>query len=202
MGRGVKEKDFNRNMKSTSSGIGMSTDSDDIMSDDTPVVPKSFPPLSTPVTMADNAFGKSSYAIITGKPSGKKVNVRTLFTPGGNGIDVEYLGKIWACSLNVQLVNRIILLSISSIKGLDAMLENGPWFIRNNPLILKKWHPDETLLKEDVSTILVWVKLHGIPVTAFNKDGVSAIVLNWVVLLCLTLIRLICACNLGVGDVR
>nr|GEZ09736.1 hypothetical protein [Tanacetum cinerariifolium] len=29
------------------------------------------------------------------------------------------------------------------------MLENGPWFIRNNPLILKKWHPDENLVKED-----------------------------------------------------
>nr|GFB39968.1 hypothetical protein [Tanacetum cinerariifolium] len=29
--------------------------------------------------------------------------------------------------------------------GLDAILENGPWFIWNNPLILKKWHPDENL---------------------------------------------------------
>nr|GEY66161.1 hypothetical protein [Tanacetum cinerariifolium] len=33
--------------------------------------------------------------------------------------------------------------------GLDAMLENGPWFIWNNPLIQKKGHPDENLLKED-----------------------------------------------------
>ncbi|GJU25894.1 zinc finger, CCHC-type containing protein [Tanacetum coccineum] len=55
------------------------------------------------------------------------------------------------------------------------MLENGPWFIRNNPLILKKWHPDENLLKEDVSTVPVWVKLHGVPVTAFSEDGLSAI---------------------------
>ncbi|GKA67258.1 PAT1 homolog 1-like protein [Tanacetum coccineum] len=38
--------------------------------------------------LARNAPGKSSYAKVTGKPSGKKVNVRTLFTPGGNGIDV------------------------------------------------------------------------------------------------------------------
>ncbi|GJU51166.1 putative reverse transcriptase domain-containing protein [Tanacetum coccineum] len=51
-------------------------------------VSKSFPPLSTPVTTAGNAPGKSSYANITSKPSGKKVNVRTLFTPGGNRIDV------------------------------------------------------------------------------------------------------------------
>ncbi|GKE27077.1 copia protein, partial [Tanacetum coccineum] len=36
-----------------------------------------------------------------------------------------------------------------------------------------KWHPDENLLKEDVSTIPVWVKLHGVPVTAFSEDGLS-----------------------------
>ncbi|GJY28569.1 copia protein [Tanacetum coccineum] len=63
----------------------------------------------------------------------------------------------------------------SSMDGLDAMIENGSWFIRNNPLILKKWHPDENLLKEDVSIVPVWVKLHGVPVTAFNEDGLSAI---------------------------
>ncbi|GJS29649.1 ARID DNA-binding domain-containing protein [Tanacetum coccineum] len=63
----------------------------------------------------------------------------------------------------------------SSMDGLDAMLENGPWFIHNNPLILKKWHPDENLLKEDVSIVLVWVKLHSVPITAFSEDGLSAI---------------------------
>nr|GEW91422.1 hypothetical protein [Tanacetum cinerariifolium] len=63
----------------------------------------------------------------------------------------------------------------SSIDGLDAMLENGPWFIRNSPLILKKWLPDENILKKDVSTVTVWVKLHGVPVTAFSDDGLSAI---------------------------
>ncbi|GJR49217.1 putative RNA-directed DNA polymerase [Tanacetum coccineum] len=61
----------------------------------------------------------------------------------------------------------------SSMKGLDAMLENGPWFIRNNPLILKKWNPDVNLLKEDVGNVPVWVKLHGVPVTAFREDGLS-----------------------------
>ncbi|GJZ69644.1 ribonuclease H-like domain-containing protein [Tanacetum coccineum] len=63
----------------------------------------------------------------------------------------------------------------NSMDGLDAMLKNGPWFIRNNPLILKKWNPDVNLLKEDVGNVLVWVKLHGVPVTAFSEDGLSAI---------------------------
>ncbi|GJY14155.1 zinc finger, CCHC-type containing protein [Tanacetum coccineum] len=41
------------------------------------------------------------------------------------------------------------------LEGLDAILENGPWFIRNNPLILKKWNPDVNLLKEDVGGKIV-----------------------------------------------
>ncbi|GJX35374.1 retrovirus-related pol polyprotein from transposon TNT 1-94 [Tanacetum coccineum] len=42
----------------------------------------------------------------------------------------------------------------SSIEDLDAMLENGSWFIRNNLLIQKKWNPDVNLLKEDVGNVL------------------------------------------------
>ncbi|GJU60181.1 retrotransposon protein, putative, ty1-copia subclass [Tanacetum coccineum] len=191
--RGVKEKDLNRNKTNTASGMGVSMESDDTMNEDTLVgvasaakvgvtpsvvdmtvdmdkissledttVLGSFLPLSTPdITMAGNAPGKSSYANVTGKPSGKKLNIRTLFTPGGNGINVV-----------------VPVESIRAIKGLDAMLENSPWFIQNNPLIMKKWHPDENLLKEDVSTILVWVKLYGVPVMTFSEDGLSAIAIK------------------------
>ncbi|GKD39197.1 putative reverse transcriptase domain-containing protein, partial [Tanacetum coccineum] len=148
----------------------------------------SFPPLSTPVTTtAGNAPGKSSCANVTGKPSGKKLNIRTLFTPGGNGIDVHvaypvvanYVRNTWGKYGLVRSMfsssTRSFSFQFSSMGGLDAMLENDPWFNRNNPLILKKWHPDENLLKEDVSTVSVWVKLYGVPVTAFSEDGLSAI---------------------------
>ncbi|GKA23640.1 retrotransposon protein, putative, ty1-copia subclass [Tanacetum coccineum] len=241
-GRGVKEKSLNRNSMNTSLGIGVSTESDDTMNEDTPVgvasavkegvTPSvvdmtvemeklsslkdttglgSFPPLSTPVTnTGGNSPGKSSYANVTGKPSGKKLNIRTLFTPGGNGIDVVvpvesiraiserfantaygfFLGKRLAYPVVANyfrntwgkygLVRSMLNSStglfsfqFSSMDRLDAMLENGPWFIRNNPLILKKWHPDENLSKEDVSTVLFWVKLYGVPVTAFSEDGLS-----------------------------
>nr|GEV95945.1 hypothetical protein [Tanacetum cinerariifolium] len=173
---------------------------------------ESFPPLSMLVNTAGNAHSKSSYANITGKQNGKKVNDRTLFTPGGNGIDVVvlvnsiraiserfantayrfFLGKNVAYPVVANYVRntwgkyglvrsmfnsstRLFFFQFRSIDELDAMLENGPWFIQNNPLILKKWHPDENLLKEDVSTVPVLVKLHGVPVTSFSEDGLSAI---------------------------
>nr|GEU54347.1 hypothetical protein [Tanacetum cinerariifolium] len=59
--------------------------------------------------------------------------------------------------------------------GLDTMLKNGPWSIYNNLLILKKWHPNVNLLKEDVGIIPVWFKLYGVFVTAFSEDGLSAV---------------------------
>nr|GEX90692.1 hypothetical protein [Tanacetum cinerariifolium] len=149
--------------------------------DDT-TVSESFPPLSTPVNTAGNAPGKSSYANITSKPSGKKVNVCTLFTPEGNGIDVvvpvDFIRAVSKYGLVRSMFSSstgLFSFQFSSMDGLDAMLENGSWLIRNNPLILKTWNPVENLLKEEFSTVPVWVKLYGVPVTAFSEDGLSAI---------------------------
>ncbi|GJU12888.1 retrotransposon protein, putative, ty1-copia subclass [Tanacetum coccineum] len=143
----------------------------------------SFPPLPTQVTTSvGNAPCNFSYANVTRKPSGKKVNFRTLFTPGGNGIDVvvsvesiRAIGERFANTPYGFFLRKRVAYPVVANNGLDSMLENGSWFICNNPLILKKWHPDVNLLKEDVSTIPVWVKLHDVLVTAFSEDGLSFI---------------------------
>ncbi|GKA26425.1 putative ribonuclease H-like domain-containing protein [Tanacetum coccineum] len=206
VGKGVKEKNLNKNTMNNALGIGVSTESDDTMNEDTLVgvasavkngvtqsviditvemekqsslenttVLGSFPPLSTLVTSSvGNAPSKSSYANVTGKPSGKKRNIRTLFTSGGNGIVVVVpVESIRAISERFANISYGFFLGEASGIPCYAMLENGLWFIWNNPLILKKWHPGDNLSKEDVSTVPVWVKLHGVPVTAFSEDGLS-----------------------------
>nr|GEY70826.1 hypothetical protein [Tanacetum cinerariifolium] len=73
--------------------------------------------------MTGNALCKFSHANISGKPSGKKVNVRTLFTPEGNGIDVVVLVD------SIRAIARLpdySPIQFSSMDGLDAMLENDP----------------------------------------------------------------------------
>nr|GEV21856.1 hypothetical protein [Tanacetum cinerariifolium] len=127
--------------------------------EDTTVL-ESFPPLTTPVTTTTgNAPGKSSYANITGKPSGKKVNVCTLFTPEGNGINVVVL--------------------VDSIRAISERFANIAYvfFLEKKVAyhVVSNYHPNENLLKEYVSTVPVWVKLHGVTITAFNEDGLSAI---------------------------
>ncbi|GKD92957.1 zinc knuckle CX2CX4HX4C containing protein [Tanacetum coccineum] len=59
--------------------------------------------------------------------------------------------------------------------GLEAVLEGGPWLIRKSPIILKKWSMDTRLLKEELTHILIWVKLHDVPIQVFEEDDISLI---------------------------
>ncbi|GKE44582.1 zinc knuckle CX2CX4HX4C containing protein [Tanacetum coccineum] len=62
-----------------------------------------------------------------------------------------------------------------SLAGLEAVLEGGPWLIRKSPIILKKWSMDTRLLKEELTRISIWVKLHDVPIQVFEEDGISLI---------------------------
>ncbi|GJS29875.1 ALP1-like protein [Tanacetum coccineum] len=121
----------------------------------------------TPSKSIANPNNGTSYTnLFTGGPSRKAMNFRTLFTPTRNEVDVVVpVESIRAIS------ERIFSFQFNSMDCLDAMLENGLWFIHNNPLILKNLE-----VKEDVGNVLVWVKLYGVPLTAFSEDGLSAIV--------------------------
>ncbi|GJZ23508.1 retrotransposon protein, putative, ty1-copia subclass [Tanacetum coccineum] len=108
------------------------------------------------VDVAGNAPGKSSYANVTGKPSGKKLNMHTLFTPRGNGIDVVVsVESIRAIS------DRFANLTYGFFLGHRVAYPVVTNYVKNT------W--------EDVSIVPVWVKLHGVPVTAFNDDSLSVI---------------------------
>ncbi|GJZ41669.1 zinc finger, CCHC-type containing protein [Tanacetum coccineum] len=98
----------------------------------------------------------TSYAnLFTGELNRKSVNFRSLITPAGNGIDVAVpvesvraicqqntWGKYGLVKSMLNSSTGLFLFQFSSMDGLDSMLDNGSWFIRNNPLILKKWNPD------------------------------------------------------------
>ncbi|GJR35201.1 zinc knuckle CX2CX4HX4C containing protein [Tanacetum coccineum] len=62
-----------------------------------------------------------------------------------------------------------------SQSGLEVVLEGGPWLIRKALIILKKWSTDTKLLKEELTRIPIWVKLHDVPLQVFEEDGISLI---------------------------
>ncbi|GJS66640.1 ATPase, F1/V1/A1 complex, alpha/beta subunit [Tanacetum coccineum] len=76
-------------------------------------------------------------------------------------------------SFTSLVTNVAVMSKFASIEGMNEVLENGPWFIRSAPIILKKWTPNANLLKEDLKSVLIWVKFHGIPIVAFTANGLS-----------------------------
>ncbi|GJU91396.1 hypothetical protein Tco_1303819 [Tanacetum coccineum] len=47
--------------------------------------------------------------------------------------------------------------------------------IRGIPIFLNKWLPSVSLTKEDTSKVLVWIKMHDVPLAAYTSDGLSMI---------------------------
>ncbi|GJW23637.1 reverse transcriptase domain-containing protein [Tanacetum coccineum] len=56
-----------------------------------------------------------------------------------------------------------------------GVLEHGPWLIHNASFILRKWTTSSKLSKEELTSVHVWIKFHGVPVSAFTTDRLSAI---------------------------
>ncbi|GJR11991.1 reverse transcriptase domain-containing protein [Tanacetum coccineum] len=126
-------------------------------------------------------YPTSHAKLVTGEPSRNSVNFRTLLAPAGNeddvaiSLDSNTWSKYGLVKSMLNSSNRLFFFKFISKDGIDTMLENVPWFIRNTSFILKKWNPDVNLLKECVGNVPVWVKFHGIPMTAFSGDGLSVI---------------------------
>ena len=76
--------------------------------------------------------------------------------------------------VRAMMNSKGLFFKFSSIEGMNGVLENGPWFIRSVLIILKKWTPRASVVKEDLGSIPVWVKLHDIPIAAFIEDGLNA----------------------------
>ncbi|GJX87446.1 zinc knuckle CX2CX4HX4C containing protein [Tanacetum coccineum] len=54
--------------------------------------------------------------------------------------------------------------------GLETVLEGGHLLIRNSLIFLMKWSMDTRLHKEELTRILIWVKLHDVPIYVFEED--------------------------------
>ncbi|GJX94066.1 probable indole-3-pyruvate monooxygenase YUCCA10 [Tanacetum coccineum] len=76
--------------------------------------------------------------------------------------------EVWYCTCHEEAFK------FSSVDGMNGVLESGTWFIRSVRIILKKWTPNASLLKEDLLLVPIWVKLYDIPIVVFTEDGLSA----------------------------
>nr|GEW31750.1 hypothetical protein [Tanacetum cinerariifolium] len=90
----------------------------------------------------------------------------------------NYVNNTWG-KFGIQKLIRIddgvFLFKCASRDCLEQVLQRGLWMIRKPPIILTKWSSKLYLKKAEVTSVLLWVKLHGVLILAYSKDGLSLI---------------------------
>ncbi|GKD72550.1 zinc knuckle CX2CX4HX4C containing protein, partial [Tanacetum coccineum] len=142
--------------------------------------------LSDPIVQSMDINTKSrSYAGAAGASDKDQPKVNSNFHPlvadlvfdGVNiSIPLKVVEKAKHGLKRIMMNNKgFFFFKFDSRAGLEAILEGGPLLIRKSPIILKKWSMDTTLLKEELTRISIWVKLHDVPIQVFKEDGISLI---------------------------
>ncbi|GJT54012.1 probable indole-3-pyruvate monooxygenase YUCCA10, partial [Tanacetum coccineum] len=127
-----------------------------------------------PTSYATLLKGDTSKVNFRSLDSDKPINAKAeVKIPNASILDVH---SRFGFSLYGYFMGKKVAFPFPSIEGMNGVLENGPWFIQSAPIILKKWTPNVNLLKDDLNSVSIWVKLHYIPIVAFNTDGFSVMV--------------------------
>nr|GEV93190.1 proteasome subunit alpha type-5 [Tanacetum cinerariifolium] len=165
VGRGVKEKNLNRNKMNTVTGTSLTAESDGILNDDTPVVDASAAKEFVSPFMVDMNVEKD-------KRSPLVENTNTVITGVGSYPPLPTSGTTPARN-TLGKSSYVNVIGESSKKAVNIYTLFTPRGMRL--ILLCKWSRFELLAKEDVGNVPVWVKLHDVPITAFSDDGLSAI---------------------------
>ncbi|XP_074300302.1 uncharacterized protein LOC141631542 [Silene latifolia] len=67
------------------------------------------------------------------------------------------------------LPNGVFMVHFKNKGAMAAVLKQGHFLFDNKPLIVKPWTPDVELIKHEVKSVPVWVKLHQLPLKFWGK---------------------------------
>ena len=84
--------------------------------------------------------------------------------------------RVWRqCGLeNVMTTgNGFMIFRFKSEEEMHVVLDKGPWMFGGKNIILQQWHPRYNFDKSKISTLPVWIRLHGLPFPLWSKQGLS-----------------------------
>uniref|UniRef100_A0A7N2MG54 AP2/ERF domain-containing protein n=1 Tax=Quercus lobata TaxID=97700 RepID=A0A7N2MG54_QUELO len=93
----------------------------------------------------------------------------------------DFLARIGSCQnsdfilYNDPPVDLLDLLSSDLAEDMDAILKNGPWFIKGHFLSIRPWEPFFKPTCASVSSIVVWVRLHELPMELYETEVLKQI---------------------------
>ena len=91
--------------------------------------------------------------------------------------------KLWMIRGNLQVLprgNGFLLFKFSDDEDKHRALENGPWFVRGKPLVLRQWTVDSVFEKDKLSTIPLWVKFPSSPCVSGRRISSTVRRARWV----------------------
>ncbi|KAJ9545220.1 hypothetical protein OSB04_024927 [Centaurea solstitialis] len=71
--------------------------------------------------------------------------------------------------------NGFYFFKFNNLGGSKQVIESGPLMVRGVPLFISEWDPTKGITKPIHTSCPLWVKLHNIPLVAFNVEGISRI---------------------------
>ena len=84
--------------------------------------------------------------------------------------------KAWRlCGLETVMTtaNGFMIFRFKTEEEMHAVIEKGPWMFGGKNIILQQWHPRFHFDKSKISTLPVWIRLHGLPFPLWSKQGLS-----------------------------
>jgi len=92
--------------------------------------------------------------------------------PAVNSIAQRLWGKLGLEEV-LSSDNGFYFFKLKSEENLGIVLDRASWHMANRLLVLKRWHPNLSLLKEEMQKITLWVKLFGVPLEYWTAQGLS-----------------------------
>ncbi|KAL0290885.1 UNVERIFIED_CONTAM: hypothetical protein Sradi_7039600 [Sesamum radiatum] len=88
----------------------------------------------------------------------------------------NYFCSIWNSVRDViATTNGFFFIMFETAASMDEVIDGGPWLFNGQPLVLQHWEPGMALCKHSHTQVLVWIKLHHLPVEYWTVDGLSAV---------------------------
>jgi len=69
--------------------------------------------------------------------------------------------------------NGFIIFRFNTEENMHAVLEKRPWMFGGKNIIIQQWHSRFQFDKNKISTLLVWIRLHGLPFPLWSKQSLS-----------------------------
>ncbi|KAG6783515.1 hypothetical protein POTOM_012964 [Populus tomentosa] len=84
--------------------------------------------------------------------------------------------RVWKqCGLEhvTATANGFMIFRFNTEENMHSVLEKGPWMFGGKNIIMQQWHPRFQFDKNKISTLPVWIRLHGLPFPLWSKQGLS-----------------------------